>query len=48
MPMYLPKTSEPEIRDLGGEPLEGSGFEFEDPAIDFEPDERPGEEGPVE
>ena len=46
--MYLPKTPEREIRDLGGEPLEGSGFEFEDPAIDFERDERHEEEGPVQ
>ena len=35
MPMSLSKTPEPEIRDLGGDPLEGSGFEFEDPATDF-------------
>jgi hypothetical protein len=46
--MSLSKTPEPEIRDLGGEPLEGSGFEFEDPAIDFEHDERYEEEGPVQ
>jgi hypothetical protein len=46
--MSLSKTPEPEIRDLGGEPLEGSGFEFEDPAIDFERDERSEEEGPVQ
>ena len=46
--MSLSKTSEPEIRDLGGEPLEGSGFESEDPATDFEHDERSEEEGPVQ
>jgi hypothetical protein len=46
--MSLSKTPEPEIRDLGGEPLEGSGFEFEDPATDFEHDERSEEEGPVQ
>lgn len=46
--MYLPKTFEPEIGDLGGEPLEGSGFEFEDSATDFERNERSEEEGPVQ
>ena len=33
-------TSEPEIQEIGGEPLEGSGFETEDPATEFESDER--------
>jgi hypothetical protein len=42
--MSLSKTSEPEIRDLGGEALEGSGFESEEPATDFGRDER-AEEG---
>ena len=46
--MSLWKTPEPEIRDLGGDPLEGSGFEFEDPTTDFERDERSEEEGPVQ
>ena len=46
--MSLSKIPEPEIRDLGGDPLEGSSFEFEDPAIDFERDERSEEEGPVQ
>jgi hypothetical protein len=46
--MSLSKTPEPEIRDLGGERLEGSGFEFEDSATDFELDERAEEEGPVQ
>lgn len=46
--MSLSKTPEPEFRDIGGEPLEGSGFEFEDPAIDFERDERSEEEGLVQ
>jgi hypothetical protein len=43
MPMYLPKTSEPEIQEIGGEPHEQSGFEIEDPATDFELDERSAE-----
>ena len=46
--MYLPKTPELEIWDIGGEPLEGSGFEFEHAATDFERDERSEEEGPVQ
>ena len=46
--MSLSKTPEPEIRDLGGEPLEGSGFEFEDPATDLERNERSEEGGPVQ
>jgi hypothetical protein len=46
--MSLSKTPEPEIPDLGGEPLEGSGFEFEHSATDFERDERSEEEGPVQ
>lgn len=48
MPMSLSKTPEPEIRDLGGEPLEGSGFEIEHPATDFELDERSEEGGPIQ
>jgi hypothetical protein len=44
MPMYLPKTSEPEIREIGGEPLEGSGLETEDPTTGFELHERSVEE----
>lgn len=42
--MNLPQTSELEIQTLGGELLDGSGFESEDPATGFEPDER-AEEG---
>jgi hypothetical protein len=41
--MSLSKTREPELRDIGGEPLEGSGFEVEDPAADFGRDELPEE-----
>ncbi len=37
--MYLPKASEPGIRDLGGEPLQESGFESEEPVTGFELDE---------
>ena len=39
------RTAEPEIRELGGEPLEGSGFEADEPATSFEPPERSAEEG---
>jgi hypothetical protein len=42
--MYLPKPSERGIQKLGGELLDGSGFESEEPATGFEPDER-AEEG---
>ena len=42
--MQLPNTSEPEIQELGGEPLEGSGFENEKPSSAFEPFERAGKE----
>ena len=45
MPMYLPKTPEPEIWDIGGEPLEESGFEIEEPETDFEFDQRSEEGG---
>ena len=45
--MSLSKTPEAEIRDLGGEPLEDSGFETEDPATNFEFNER-SEEGPLQ
>jgi len=43
--MYPAKTAEPEIQEIGGEPLEGSGFETEHPATGFESNERPAEEG---
>jgi hypothetical protein len=42
--MYTPKISEPEIVEIGGEPLSGSGFETEFPANGPE-DERSAEEG---
>ena len=43
--MYPAKIAEPEIREIGGEPLEGSGFETEDPVTGFESRERSAEEG---
>ncbi len=43
--MHPKKTAEPETQEMGGEPLEGSGFETEDPATGFESRERPSEEG---
>jgi hypothetical protein len=44
LPIYPPKPSEWEIQKLGGELVDGSGFESEEPATGFEPDER-AEEG---
>jgi hypothetical protein len=43
--MYPAKTVEPEIREIGGEPLEGSGFDTEEPATGFESVKRSAEEG---
>jgi hypothetical protein len=43
--MYPERTPESEIREIGGEPLEGSGFEAEEPATGFKPRERSAEEG---
>ena len=43
--MYPERTPESEIQEIGGEPLEGSGFETEDPATGFESFERSAEEG---
>lgn len=43
--MYPTRTSEPEIREIGGEPLKGSGFETEDQATSFESWARSAEEG---
>jgi hypothetical protein len=43
--MLLPNSSEAEILVLGGEPLEGSGFENEAPSSAFEPFEQQVEEG---
>jgi hypothetical protein len=34
--MYPARTAVPEIREIGGEPLEESGFEAEEPATGFE------------
>lgn len=46
--MYLPKTPEREIGALGGEPLEGSGFETEEPQTAFELNGRFEAEGPLQ
>ena len=43
--MYSLKPSVPEVQEPAGEPLEGSGFETEDPATEFELDDRSAEEG---
>lgn len=37
--------SEPEIQEIGGEPLEGSGFETENHSTAFESHKRGAEEG---
>ncbi len=44
--MNPPKTPEPDIQELGGEPLEGSGFENQSPSSAFTPFEQTAEEGP--
>ena len=38
------RTAEPEIGELGGEPLEGSGFEAEEQATGFDSHERSAQE----
>ena len=43
--MHPKKTAEPETQEMGGEPLEGSGFEAERPSTGFESRERSAEEG---
>lgn len=43
--MNLPTASEAEIQELGGEPLEGSGFTDEKPSSAFEPFEQRAAEG---
>ena len=43
--MNLPTASEAEIQELGGEPLEGSGFENERSSSAFEQREQRTEEG---
>ena len=43
--MHPARTAEPEIQELGGEPLAGSGFETEDPTPGFESGERSAQEG---
>ena len=43
--MYLPTDFEPEIQKVGGDPLEGSGFEREAPDPEFEIGAHSAEEG---
>ena len=43
--MYPSRILEREIREIGGEPLERSGFEAEDPATGFESYQPSAEEG---
>jgi len=43
--MYIPTDSEAEIQEVGGDPLDGSGFESETPDPEFEIDAHPAEEG---
>jgi hypothetical protein len=42
--MYLPTDSESEIEKIGGDPLNGSGFESEKPDLEFESDALSSEE----
>lgn len=43
--MFLPTDFEPEIQAIGGEPLDGSGFESETPDSEFEMAAHSAEEG---
>ncbi len=43
--MYPAIIVDPEIRAFGGEPLEGSGFETEDPATGLDSYQQFAEEG---
>ena len=43
--MFLPKGSESEIQTIGGDPLNGSGFERETPDSEFESGAHSVEEG---
>ncbi len=43
--MYPARTAEPEIQEIGGEPLEGSGFETEAPATGFDSYQPSAQEG---
>lgn len=42
--MNLPNTSEADLKEVGGEPLAGSGFENERPSSAFEAFEHMAEE----
>ncbi len=46
--MDLTRGSAPAIWAIGGEALTGSGFETEDPAAEFESDERFAEKGDLQ
>ena len=43
--MYTPTDFESENQEIGGDPLQGSGFENEAPDPEFEPDAHSAEEG---
>jgi hypothetical protein len=43
--MYFPTDPTSEIPEVGGDPLEGSGFENEAPDPQFESDSHSAEEG---
>ena len=43
--MYPERTAEAEIREIGGEPLEGSGFETQEPTTGFESYQLSAKEG---
>jgi hypothetical protein len=43
--MYLPADSESEMQKIGGDPLNGSGFESETPEPEFESGARSAAEG---
>jgi hypothetical protein len=45
--MYPATTIDPEILEIGGEPLDGSGFEAEHPERRFESDESSAQESYV-
>ena len=45
--MYSPKPTDPAAQEFDGELLEGSGFETEIPATEFESDELAATEDPV-
>jgi hypothetical protein len=42
--MFYQTRPDPAVQEVDGELLEGSGFETEEPAAEFEPDERLAQE----